>query len=84
MGFYSILFQRGFYYVALASFEYRILLLQPSECWDYRHELPDPASKDHFQPRSPFKLQLVLRTLGGRMQVGRDKPTGKEIACPSP
>jgi hypothetical protein len=36
MGFYSILFQRGFYYVALASFEYRILLLQPSECWDHR------------------------------------------------
>lgn len=78
-------FKTGSQYVGLGDFELSaFLLLQPSECWDYRHELPDPASKDHFQPRSPFKLQLVLRTLGGRMQVGRDKPTGKEIACPSP
>lgn len=52
-----------------------ILLFQPSECWSYRHELPDPASKDHVQPRSHTKVQVVLRTLGGR-------ETYRQIAFP--
>jgi hypothetical protein len=34
------LFKTGSHYVAQADLELMILLLQPSECWDYRCEPP--------------------------------------------
>jgi hypothetical protein len=41
-----LLFEIGSYYVAEAGLELVILLPQPIKCWDYRHEIPYPASSN--------------------------------------